>query len=93
MSTTPWFVYILRCSDGSYYTGITQDIKKRMKMHNSGNGAKYTKSRTPVVLEYFETLPSKNSALSREYRIKRLSRKDKILMIRTSDSTHLTDVQ
>lgn len=71
------YVYMLECSDGSYYTGYTTDLSRRVEEHNSGNGAKYTKSRTPVDLVYFEKHPSKSDAMSREYEIKQLSRSQK----------------
>ena len=64
------YTYILECSDGTYYTGWTNDLEKRVKMHNAGKGAKYTKPRRPVVLAYYE-------AMRREWEIKQLSRKEK----------------
>lgn len=67
------YVYILKCRDGSLYTGWTNDIDKRLAAHNSGNGAKYTRGRRPVVLVHLEELPSKEAALSREWEIKHLS--------------------
>jgi putative endonuclease len=72
------YVYIIECSDGSLYTGWTVDIKKRLEMHNGGKGAKYTKSRCPVILRYFEVHPAKQDALKREREIKRLTRADKL---------------
>lgn len=71
------YVYILRCSDGSYYTGWTNDLIKRLLMHNSKKGAKYTKSRLPVELVYYEMCVDKSEALKREYAIKQLTRKQK----------------
>jgi len=76
-----FFVYLLECSDGSYYCGIALDLEKRLKTHNSGKGAKYTRSRLPVRLVFSETLESKSIALKREAEIKRLSRKQKIALI------------
>ena len=72
------YVYILKCSDGSLYTGWTNDLEKRLAAHNSKKGAKYTKSRTPVSLFYREELPDKSSALKREAQIKKMSRRKKL---------------
>ena len=77
-------VYILKCRDGSYYTGWTNDIEKRLAAHNSGTGAKYTKSRRPAVLVYIEYVPDKSAALKREAAIKRLSRTRKRNLIETA---------
>lgn len=71
------YTYIVRCSDGSFYTGWTNHLDERVKAHNSGNGAKYTKTRTPVELVYYEEFDSKTEAMKREYAIKQLSRKKK----------------
>ena len=71
------YTYILKCKDGSYYTGWTNDLNKRLQAHNDGKGAKYTKYRRPVQLVYYETFKSKQEAMSREYAIKHLSRKEK----------------
>lgn len=75
------YTYILRCSDGSLYTGWTNNLEKRIKDHNDGKGAKYTKPRRPVVLAYYEEFQTKEEAMRREWEIKRLSRKRKIEMI------------
>ena len=72
------YIYMLRCSDGSLYTGWTNDLEKRVKTHNSGKGAKYTKSRLPVELVYFEEYNTKEEALRRECAVKKLSRNAKI---------------
>ena len=64
------FTYIVKCSDGSLYTGWTNDLDKRLKAHNSGRGAKYTKTRRPVELVYYEKFLTKQEAMSREARIK-----------------------
>ncbi|HIX76112.1 MAG TPA: GIY-YIG nuclease family protein [Candidatus Fusicatenibacter merdavium] len=77
------FTYIVKCSDGTLYTGWTNDLDRRMKAHNDGKGAKYTKSRRPVVLAYFECFETKEEAMRREYEIKRLTRKEKMKLIRT----------
>jgi len=68
------YAYVLRCSDGSFYTGYTTDVQRRIEEHNSGDGAKYTRGRTPVELIHFEEFDSKSAAMSREYEIKQLSR-------------------
>ena len=80
-----WFVYILECSDKSLYTGITNDLEKRIKAHNSGKGAKYTRARKPVCLKYYEIVDNKSLALKREIAIKQLSRAQKLKMIVGSD--------
>lgn len=72
-----FYTYIVRCADGTFYTGWTTDLDKRLKAHNSGSGAKYTRSRLPVRLAYFEEHDGKREAMSREYRIKRMSRREK----------------
>ncbi|MBP7700484.1 GIY-YIG nuclease family protein [Candidatus Woesebacteria bacterium] len=78
-----WFVYILKCGDNSLYTGSTTDLEKRLAKHSSGLGAKYTRSHLPVKLVYFEKLSSKSLAFKREAEIKRLSRKEKLLILDT----------
>lgn len=75
------YVYILKCKDNSFYTGWTTDLSKRIQRHNLGLGAKYTRSRRPVELIYFETFENKSEALKREYQIKQLSRKQKEKLI------------
>jgi putative endonuclease len=71
------YTYMVRCRDGSLYTGWTTDIEKRIKAHNEGKGAKYTRSRRPVKLVYYEIFATKKEAMSREYAIKRLKKKAK----------------
>ncbi len=75
------YVYILRCADGTYYTGWTTDPQHRLKVHNSGKGAKYTRPRLPVEMVYLEECPSKSEALSRECEIKSLTRQEKEVLI------------
>ena len=75
------FTYMVRCSDGTLYTGYTTDLDKRIKAHNSGRGAKYTRSRLPVELVYHEEYGSKEEAMSREWHIKHLSRSAKERLI------------
>jgi len=71
------YTYILECKDGSLYTGWTNNLQKRIKDHNDGKGAKYTKSRRPVVLAYYETFETKEEAMRREYAIKHMRRSEK----------------
>ena len=75
------FTYIVECSDHTLYTGWTNDLEKRIEAHNTGKGAKYTKTRGPVRLVYFEKFATKEEAMSREYHIKRMSRQEKIKLI------------
>lgn len=75
------YTYILRCADGTLYTGWTNDIEKRLEAHNSGRGAKYTKTRRPVEMVYFEQYETKEEAMSREYAIKQLKRAQKEALI------------
>jgi predicted GIY-YIG superfamily endonuclease len=72
-----WLVYLLRCRDGSLYTGITNDLPRRLKTHTAGKASRYTRSRLPVRLAYTEPQPSKSRALKREAAIKKLSRRQK----------------
>ncbi len=74
-------VYILRCGDGSLYTGWTNDLEKRLRTHSEGRGAKYTRSRLPVSLVWSEACESAREARSREWHIKRLSRGEKLALI------------
>jgi UV DNA damage endonuclease len=85
-STEIWFVYILRCADGSLYTGITKDMEARLKRHNAGTASRYTRSRLPVEVEYHEQQPSHSMALKRELAIKALSRKLKEELLRSSQN-------
>ena len=72
------YTYILKCNDGTLYTGWTNNLEKRVKDHNEGKGAKYTKARRPVSLVYYEEFESKEEAMKREYAIKQMSRSDKL---------------
>jgi putative endonuclease len=76
-----FYCYILECSDGTYYTGWSSDPQRRLREHNSGKGARYTRSRRPVRMVYLEELPDKSSALKRERAIKALPRPKKIKLI------------
>ncbi|PRX26448.1 putative endonuclease [Orenia metallireducens] len=76
------YVYILQCADNTLYTGYTNDLERRINLHNSGKGAKYTRGRTPVKLRYFEEYQTKSEAMKREYAIKQLKRQDKLRLIK-----------
>ena len=76
-----WYVYMLRCSDRTLYTGITNDLSARIRAHNAGTGAKYIRGRGPVELVYSEELPSHGDALRREYAIKQLKKEQKLALI------------
>ena len=81
-----WHVYMVRCSDGTLYTGITNDLKKRIEAHNSGkDGARYTRSRRPVKLVYSEEVESKSAASRLEYKIKKLPRLKKVQLVKKKD--------
>lgn len=75
------YTYMVKCKDGTLYTGWTNDLDKRLKAHNEGKGAKYTKSRSPVVLVYYEEFLTKEEAMKREYAIKKLPRAKKLKLI------------
>jgi len=81
-SGTQWFVYLLRCRDGTLYTGITKDVARRVEQHNAGTASRYTRSRLPVALVYQESQASRSLALKREAAIKAMSRLDKESLIR-----------
>jgi putative endonuclease len=76
------YVYILKCSDGTFYTGYTNNLEKRISVHNKGKGAKYTRGRLPVKLIYFEEYDSKSEALHREFSIKKMTRQNKLHLIK-----------
>ncbi len=75
------YTYMVECNDGSLYTGWTKDLERRLRAHNARKGAKYTKSRTPVKLVYYEHFDTKEEAMRREYEVKELARKEKIALI------------
>lgn len=77
-----WYLYILRCGDGSLYTGITTDVEKRLEVHRSGKGAKYTRGRGPLELVYREFCGTHSDALKRELRVKAMTREEKLLLVR-----------
>lgn len=76
------YTYMLQCADGTLYTGYTNHLEKRVKTHNEGKGAKYTRNRRPVKLVYFEVYDTKQQAMKREYAMKQLTRKQKMELIR-----------
>ena len=76
-----WYVYMLRCGDGTLYTGITDDVDKRLAAHRSGKGAKYTRGRGPLELVHTEELADKSTALKREIQIKKLPRPEKLKLL------------
>ncbi len=76
-----WFVYLLRCADGSLYCGITTDPERRLREHNQGRGARYTRGRRPVLLIHLECLPSRAAATRREVELKRLQRAAKLAVV------------
>ena len=76
-----YYVYILKCADGTLYTGITNNPNRRLKAHNNGTASKYTRARRPVEFVYTEAAPDKSAALKRELEIKALTRKQKLAMI------------
>lgn len=81
-----WTVYILECGDGTLYTGITDDLERRLQAHAEGRGAKYTRGRGPLKLRYRETAADKSAALKRECALKRLRKKEKMAIIYEKES-------
>ena len=75
------FCYMLRCADGTLYTGWTKDLEQRLRTHNAGKGGRYTRSRLPVELVYWEAIETKDEAMSREWHLKRLTRQEKLRLI------------
>jgi UV DNA damage endonuclease len=82
----PWFFYVLRCADGSLYTGIARDVTRRLRQHNAGTASRYTRGRRPTHLVYQEAHPSQSQALRREAAVKALSRRQKEALIRQAGS-------
>lgn len=80
---TTWYLYMLRCGDGTLYTGITTDVNKRLEAHRTGKGAKYTKGRGPLQLAYAELCGSHSDALKRELAVKKLTRQEKERLIKS----------
>ena len=86
-----WLCYILRCSDGTLYTGVTNDMDKRLAAHNAGTAAKYTRARGPVELALVECCANKSAALKREMAIKALSRAEKLKLVELNQKRRTTD--
>ncbi len=87
---SPWVVYILQCADNTLYTGITNNLEKRLKTHNAGKASRYTRARLPVEVIYFEAADDKSAALKREYEIKQLPRPEKLLLNNISNKDQNT---
>jgi putative endonuclease len=79
-----WCIYMLECSDKTFYTGTTNDLKKRVEKHNSGKGAKYTRGRTPAKIVYSYSFETRSEACQEEYRLKRLTREEKVALIKAA---------
>jgi putative endonuclease len=79
-------VYVLECADGTFYTGYTTDVERRVAEHDAGDGAKYTRGRTPVELVHVESFETQSAAMSREYEVKQLSRPEKERLVRDGAS-------
>ena len=87
------YVYILQCFDNSLYTGFTNDLEKRVRVHNSGKGAKYTRCRLPVKLVYYEEFETKSEAMKREYSVKQLTRIEKNDLIKAFTYTKVVPLE
>lgn len=81
------YMYIIECSDGTFYTGYTTDLDRRVSEHNKGDGAKYTQGRTPVELLYSEEFDTQSAAMSREYEVKQFSRGEKESLVDSDSDT------
>ena len=84
-----WFVYIVECKDKTFYIGTTNDVEKRVAKHNSGKGAKYTRGRTPVKLKYTQAFENRSEACKHEYKLKRLTREEKVALFRSNPSSDI----
>jgi putative endonuclease len=82
-----WTVYILKCADGSFYTGITTDVVRRLAQHGAGRGSAYTRARRPLEIVFTESIPDRSAALRREAAIRRLARPAKLALIRDAART------
>jgi putative endonuclease len=85
--TAEWVVYVVRCADGSLYTGVSTDAARRCRQHNAGTASRYTRSRRPVRIVYKEVVPDRSSALKREAAIKALTRREKLALIQPGTRT------
>ncbi|NDI35531.1 GIY-YIG nuclease family protein [Chengkuizengella sediminis] len=88
-----FYVYILKCSDNTLYTGYTNDLNKRVEVHNQGKASKYTRARLPVKMVYFEQCDTKSDALKKEYAIKKLTRVEKLRLIKQTNEDHTTSIR
>ena len=86
---TTWYLYMLRCGDGTLYTGITTDVQRRLAAHRRGTGAKYTRGRGPLELVYQETLPDHGQALRRELAVKAMTRQEKLALLGQQEKSSL----
>lgn len=84
-----WVLYILECKDGTLYTGITDNLERRLAAHRAGKGAKYTRGRGPLELRYLEKCENHSQALRREYAVKSLSKEEKLKLCQNKDSNEL----
>lgn len=82
-----WFVYMVKCADGTLYTGYTNDVEKRVATHNKSKGAKYTRSRLPVTLAYQKSYPTRSIAMKAEYMLKQFSRDVKLMLAKKYDKS------
>lgn len=89
MENDKHYFYVLECRDHTYYAGYTNNLEHRVKMHNEGKGAKYTRGRTPVELIYYETFDTKTEAMKAEYHFKQLTRKDKEKRMMREEQSHV----
>lgn len=89
----PWFLYIVECRDGSLYTGVTNDLERRLQQHNEGTAARYTRSRRPVRMRYNETCESRSNALVRECSIRLMSPKEKWALVAEYDRSRASGEQ
>lgn len=87
MTDKPAYMYIVECADGTLYTGYTTDVERRIKTHNAGKGAKYTRNRLPVTLLYQESFPSKQAAMSAEALFKKRTRQEKLAFLKSKKIT------
>jgi len=87
-----WNVYIIQCKDGKLYTGITNNLNRRLSEHNSGHGGRFTKFRKPVKLVYYQILPTRSKALKKEIEIKKLNRCEKLELVRSFSFSHKVEV-
>ena len=93
MVITIYYVYILKCRDLTLYTGYTNDVNRRLEVHNDGKGSKYTRGRLPVTLVYYEQHSNKSSAMRREAEIKKLSRQEKLNLLKIPSVNNYTKLK